>query len=45
MLGIAPDTDGRITQQMYHDAIPARFKMLDRNGDNALNSDELNGRP
>jgi len=45
VLGIAPNSEGLITRQMYHDAIPARLKMLDRNGDNALSSDELNGRP
>jgi len=44
VLGIVPNAEGFITRQMYHDAIPARFQMLDRNGDNKLSSDELNGR-
>jgi len=44
VLGILPNAEGLITRQMYHDAIPARLRMLDRDGDNALNSDELNGR-
>ncbi len=43
-VGVMPNAKGIITRQMYIDAIPARFKMLDRNGDGALNSDELNGR-
>ena len=44
VLGIAPNAEGLITRQMYYEAIPARFQMLDRNGDGKLNSDELNGR-
>ena len=44
VLGITPNADGLITRQMYLDAIPARFQMLDRNGDNVLSASELNGR-
>lgn len=43
-VGIMPRADGAITRQMYIDAIPQRFRMLDRNGDGVLNADELNGR-
>jgi hypothetical protein len=41
---ILPNAEGMITRQMYIDAIPARFKMFDQNGDRALSADELNGR-
>ena len=43
-VGITPAPGGVITRQMYIDAIPDRFRMLDRNGDGALSADELNGR-
>ena len=43
-VGIIPNADGVITRQMYLDAIPGRFRMFDRNADNALSADELNGR-
>jgi hypothetical protein len=44
VLGIAPDAEGMITRQMYLDAVPIRFRMFDRDGDNVLSADELNGR-
>ena len=43
-LGVIPNKHGVITRQMYIEAIPARFKMLDRNRDGTLDADELNGR-
>ena len=43
MLGIVPDAEGKITRQMYIDAIPGRFKMFDKDGDGALSADEING--
>lgn len=43
-LGVIPNKEGVITRRMFVDAIPTRFKMLDRNGDGTLNSDELHGR-
>jgi hypothetical protein len=42
--GIMPDADGYVTQKMYVDAVPVRFKLFDADKDGALNSDELNGR-
>jgi DNA-binding CsgD family transcriptional regulator len=43
-LGITPNPQGYITRQMYLGAIPGRFRMFDQNSDQALSSDELNGR-
>ena len=43
-LGITPNPQGYITRQMYLGAIPGRFRMFDENSDQALSSDELNGR-
>lgn len=43
-VGITPDAEGHVTQQMYLDAIPARFEMFDQDKDGSLNADELNGR-
>lgn len=42
--GILPNADGAITRQMFVDAIPARFKLFDHNGDGTLSPDEINGR-
>jgi hypothetical protein len=41
---IQPNAEGYVTQQMYMDAIPARFKLFDADGNGSLNADELNGR-
>lgn len=42
--GILPNADGVITRQMFVDAIPARFKLFDHNGNGTLSPDEINGR-
>lgn len=41
--GIEPDEAGNVTQQMYLDAIPARFEMFDGDKDGSLTNEELNG--
>lgn len=43
VLGIMPNAKGTITRNMYFGAIPARFAMLDLDGDGVLDSDEING--
>jgi hypothetical protein len=42
--GITPDKDGYVSQKMYLDAVPARFKMFDVDKNGSLNADELNGK-
>jgi hypothetical protein len=42
--GIQPDAQGYVTQKMYLDAAPARFKLFDTDKNGSLNADEINGR-
>ena len=40
--GVKPDADGTVTKQAYMAVTAERFKAADKNGDGALDRDELN---